>query len=41
MEHSSDSVTAIVLSTPIPNRKVTRELAEGEPEIRRPEARPA
>ena len=41
MEHSSDSVTAIVLSTPIPNRKVTRALAEGEPEIRRPEARPA
>jgi Lrp/AsnC family leucine-responsive transcriptional regulator len=31
MEHSSDSVTAIVLSTPIPHRKVTRALAEGAP----------
>lgn len=37
---SSDSVTAIILSTPIPHRKVTRELAEGV-EVRRPEARPA
>jgi len=41
MEHSSDSVTAIILSTPIPHRKVTRDLAEGVPEVRTPAARPA
>jgi len=33
MEHSSDSVTAIILSTPIPHRKVTRDLAEGKAEL--------